>query len=200
MNRPVPPSRPRPRLLVLAGALVAVLTAVVAGLTVPASAATSPSCATTWGSLEKAGPAAHPGGHLVNVRAGEQACFDRLVVDVAGTTAFDAWHVGYVGQVTADPSGMPVPLRGGAFLLLTLQAPAHTPEGAPTYRPGNRSELVDVAGFRTFRQVALAGDFEGVSSIGLGVRGRLPFRVFTLAGIPGDATGTRVVVDVAHSW
>jgi hypothetical protein len=133
------------------------------------------------------------------VRSGEQACFDRLVLDVAGPSAFDAWHVRYVDRVTADGSGAPVPLRGGAFLEITMQAPAHTAAG-PTYRPADRAELVDVSGYRTFRQVAWAGDFEGVSSVGLGVRARTPFRVFTLPGIPGSANGTRVVVDVAHTW
>jgi hypothetical protein len=65
--------------------------------------------------------------------------------------------------------------------------------------PSSR-ELVPVTGFSTFRQVASAGSFEGVTSIGLGVRARLPFRVFTVTGIPGSANGVRVVVDVAHRW
>jgi hypothetical protein len=51
---------------------------------------------------------------------------------------------------------------------------------------------VNVSGYRTFRQVAWAGSFEGVTTVGLGTRARLPFRVFTLPG--------RVVVDVAHRW
>ena len=42
-----------------------------------------------------------------------------------------------------------------------------------------------------------AGSFEGYTSIGLGVRARLPFRVFMLDG-PG--TSSRLVVDVAHRW
>ncbi|BAS14136.1 conserved hypothetical protein [Arthrobacter sp. Hiyo8] len=45
--------------------------------------------------------------------------------------------------------------------------------------------------------MAFAGSFEGYTSLGLGVRARLPFRVFTLAG-PG--TGSRLVIDVAHMW
>jgi hypothetical protein len=51
---------------------------------------------------------------------------------------------------------------------------------------------VNVSGYRTFRQVAWAGSFEGQTNIGLGVRARLPFRVFTMPG--------RLVVDVAHLW
>ena len=58
-------------------------------------------------------------------------------------------------------------------------------------------ELLDPAGYRTFRHVAWAGSFEGQSTLGLGVRARLPFRVFLLDG-PG--TGSRMVVDVAHRW
>jgi hypothetical protein len=32
--------------------------------------------------------------------------------------------------------------------------------------------------------------------MGLGVRARLPFRAFTIQ----DATGSRLVIDVAHRW
>jgi hypothetical protein len=42
------------------------------------------------------------------------------------------------------------------------------------------------------RQLKLAGDFEGVVSFGLGLRGKHGFRVFRLS------RPSRVVVDVAH--
>jgi hypothetical protein len=54
-----------------------------------------------------------------------------------------------------------------------------------------------VTGYRTFRQVAFLGTFEGYTTIGLGVRARLPFRVQVLAG-PG--AGSRLVIDVGHRW
>ena len=69
--------------------------------------------------------------------------------------------------------------------------------GAATYQPANPAELVAVSGWQTFRQVAWAGSFEGYTTVGLGVRALLPFRVFVLDG-PGS--GSRVVVDVAHQW
>jgi hypothetical protein len=53
--------------------------------------------------------------------------------------------------------------------------------------------LPNVAGFSTFRSITNAGSFEGQTTYGLGVRARLPFRVFTIAGGHG-----RIVVDVAH--
>ncbi|MGX7730118.1 AMIN-like domain-containing (lipo)protein [Rhodococcus sp. 2H158] len=77
----------------------------------------------------------------------------------------------------ADGSGALVALRGGAYLEVIVLTPAYDASGNPPYRPGNRTELVNVAGHQTLRQV--------------------PFRVFTLDG-PGSAS--RVVLDVAHRW
>ena len=48
--------------------------------------------------------------------------------------------------------------------------------GVSTYHPANGNELVDVAGFRTLRQLVYGGSFEGYTTIGVGVRARLPFR------------------------
>lgn len=178
------------RLLVLL--LVAAFAAL--ALTVPAYAATTPFCGITWGSLPKQAGNSAPGGvgtELAGVRAGQHTCYDRLVLDVAGTTHVNSWRVQYVDAVRSDGSGAVVPLRGGAFLQLTVGA------NNDAFHPANPKELANVAGFSTFRQVASAGGSEGLSSVGLGVRARLPFRVLTLAG-PGNAV--RVVVDVAHAW
>jgi hypothetical protein len=53
-----------------------------------------------------------------------------------------------------------------------------------------------VTGFRTFRQVVSAGSFEGITTIGRGLRAKRPFRVLVLSG-PGR--GWRLVIDVAHT-
>ena len=82
-------------------------------------------------------------------------------------------------------------------LQITVNNPAYDENYQPTYSPANPLELRNVAGYRTFRQVVSAGTYEGYTSIGLGVRARLPFRVFVLDG-PG--TSSRLVVDVAHRW
>jgi hypothetical protein len=47
----------------------------------------------------------------------------------------------------------------------------------------------------TFRQVAWVELWESNSTLGLGARARLPFRVFVL-----DGPGSRLVIDVAHRW
>jgi len=174
--------------------LAAVLMAVGLGLLAPATAAADPYCGLVWGSLVKTDPAMSQ-AKVVNVRTGQHYCFDRLVIDLNGPVA--GYTVRYVPQVVQDGSGLPVPLRGQAFIQLTVNAPAYDDAGNPTYNPADKNELSNVTGYQTFRQVAWAGSFEGYSSLGLGVRARLPFRVLTL---PGPGTGSRLVVDVAHFW
>jgi hypothetical protein len=173
----------------------ALLAAATASAVVPAAAvATAPSCQNDWGSLTKV----HRGAglpHLTNVRAGRHTCFDRLVVDTDGK--IETYWVTYVPEVTSPGSGHPVPLRGGAKLEIAAEASAHDDNYVPTYNPTNNRELANVTGWRTFRQIAFAGTQHGTSTIGLGVRARLPFRVAILDG-PGS--GSRLVIDVAHSW
>jgi type 1 fimbria pilin len=159
------------------------------------------SCPRGWGSLPEVNnhvrsPLSKVPTAVVNVRSGRHACYDRLVIDLTGgVTGYD---VRYVSSVRQDGSGTLVPLRGGSRLQIVVRAPAYDVNtGKPTYAPRNQRELAAVAGYSTFRQVAYAGSFEGQTTIGLGVRARLPFRVFTLSG-PG--TGGRLVIDVAHRW
>lgn len=158
--------------------LVAVPAATGAG---PATAAT---CSTSWGSLAKSS-APMATGRVTGVRAGRHACFDRLVVDMTGRAP--GYDVRYVKTVRADGSGNPVPVAGGARLAVIARKGATSIPAMPS-----------VSGFTTFRQVRWAGAFEGQTTIALGVRARLPFRVFTVR----DATTnrSRLVVDVAHTW
>jgi hypothetical protein len=161
-----------------------------------ASRVAAPYCGITWGSLPKVDDH-YSGRPITNLRAGRHECYDRLVVDLGSGPGQVGYDVRYVDRVVADGSGATIPLAGGAFISATVRAPAHDAQGRPTYAPANPSRAVDVSGFSTFRQVAFAGTFEGQTLVGLGVRARLPFRVFVLAG-PG--TGARLVIDVAHHW
>ena len=69
--------------------------------------------------------------------------------------------------------------------------------GVATYphRPGDH--VAPVAGFKTLRDVVYGGSFEGQTTFAIGVRARLPFRIFVL---PSDTGGVRIVLDVAHRW
>jgi hypothetical protein len=184
------------RVAIIAATLAAAVAVPLTAATVATASTTAaaPYCGITWGSVTKQS-GGMPTGELRNVRAGRQACFDRLVFDFAGHPT--GYWVSYVDQVR--PPGEPgdsVPLRGGARLQITISL-AYGEGANATYQPANPAEVVDVTGWPTFRQVAWADTYEGEITVGLGVRARLPFRVFVLAG-PGS--GSRIVVDVAHRW
>lgn len=178
----------------LGAGLAALAVAAVPGLMGAGPAAASPYCGITWGSLAKADPDMSS-AHVTNVRTGQQPCYDRMVVDLAGKVA--GYSVHYVPVVTQDGSGFQIPVAGDADLQVVVTAPSYDQYGNLSYAPAAKAELSNVSGYQTFRQVVYAGSFEGQTGIGLGVRARLPFRVFILDG-PGG--GSRLVVDVAHRW
>jgi hypothetical protein len=151
---------------------------------------TTGSCAVSWGTGTKAvsradGPAT---AKTRNVRAGEHRCYDRLVIDL-GHGQQPGYRVRYVSQVVSGGSGNPIPLRGKAQLLVTVN------DNAVASYPAGAANLVSVSGFPVLRQVAGAGSFEGVTDIGVGVKGKRPFRVRLL---PGPGRDSRLVIDVAH--
>lgn len=178
--------------LLIAGLGLAPAAPAVAAPAVAAPA--SPYCGITWGSVADS-HSTMSSAQITNARAGQQTCYDRLVIDLRGQVR--GYDVRYVGAVYTEGQGKHVPLSGAADLQVIVRAPAYNSSGTATYRPSSRTHAVDVSGYRTFRQVAYLGSFEGQTSFGLGVRARLPFRTFILDG-PG--TSSRLVIDVAHRW
>ncbi|MGV1005679.1 MAG: AMIN-like domain-containing (lipo)protein [Candidatus Nanopelagicales bacterium] len=174
-----------------AAGLALALAAAVGPVAPPAQAA---KCSLGWSSTAKSAGAMRA-AQLTGVRAGRQACYDRLVIDLRGMQ-LTGYHVSYVSSVRAEGSGKKVPLRGAADLQIVVRAPAYDSAGKPTYTPADPKNLRNVADFATFRQVAWAGSFEGQTTIGLGVRAKLPFRVMRI----DDGATSRLVVDVAHNW
>jgi hypothetical protein len=181
---------------ILSAWLTAIIMALGLGLLAPGPAsATTSYCGLAWTSLAKSNQAMSAAS-VTNIRSGQHPCFDRLVIDLKGKAA--GYNVRYVSKVVQDGSGLPIKLRGGAFLQVTAHSPSYDSKtGKATYVPANRSEVTNVSTYKSFRQVAWAGSFEGHTTLGLGVRARLPFKVYTLAG-PGN--GTKLVIDVAHQW
>ena len=173
-----------------AAVLSVLVLAVVAVLVGAPGATAAPGCSTRWGSTPEDASSGSD-GLLTGVRAGRHTCFDRLVLDVSGTAR--GYVVRYVDEVRRDGSGEVVPVRGGARLSVTVTAP---PRPTDSWFRTDGS-LCDTTRYRTFRDVRWAGGFEGSSTVGLGVRARLPFRVSV---VPGPGSGSRLVVDVAHRW
>jgi hypothetical protein len=128
-----------------------------------------------------------PTPRLIDIRTGMHPAYDRVVFELKrGAPGFD---VRYVKNVRQDGSGNVLNLRGDANIMVRLTpADAHDRDGHPTY-DGPHRILTD---YPNLREVRFAGDFEAMVSIGLGLRHKAGFRVFTLHN------PTRIVVDVAH--
>lgn len=178
------------RLLVLV--LGVVMCTALMPLATAGAARDTPYCGIRWGSGEKAAGPSNSASKIVNARVGKHACFDRLVIDLQGTSGV-GYVVRYVNPLTQMASGQVIPLAGGAKIEIIVRAPAYTDNGTPTY-PTRTKPIPSVRGFRTFRDLKYGVSFEGLTQFGLGVAGRLPFTV-TRLGNP-----RRVVIDVAHRW
>lgn len=158
--------------------------------------AAAPYCGITWGSADKAsGPLST--APVLGVKTGRYACWDRVVFEFTGTAK--GYAVRYRSQVTTEGQGVDlVPYTaGGAFLWVTLLAPAYTATGSPSYSARTGDHVVNVLPYSTLRDVVYGGSFEGYTTFAVGVRTRLPFRVTLLSG-PG--THSRIALDVAHRW
>lgn len=189
-------SRTLRHLLTVVLALTAVVLPVVAVTTPTPTPVAAASCTTPWGStpeeVRQLGRAP-----VTAVRTGRHDCYDRVVFDLSGPAS--GYHVEYVDHVTQDGSGTVLDVPGGARLLVNVNHPAYDDAGNPTIAPVPTAggQIADVGGYDTLRSVVYGGSFEGTTVFGVGVRARLPFRVLTV-DVPG--AGSRLVVDVAHSW
>jgi hypothetical protein len=122
---------------------------------------------------------------LVAVRAAHHDGFDRVTFEFRSGPP--GWRVGYVAEITGLGSGQRVPVQGLAFLSVLFDpANAHTEAGVPTWHGPRLTPRLP-----SLRQVVLADDFEAQLAFGLGLSGRVGFRVMELTGPP------RVAVDVA---
>lgn len=179
---------------VFAGAVVAtatLATAASAGTAAPAAA----SCTIHWGSLPKSGGPLHA-APLIAARTSQHRCYDQVVFEFNGRA--DGYRVRYGDPVTQAGFAMAPYMAGGALLTVVLLDPANNIQtGAITYAHRSGDHVANVLRDRTLRDVMYGGSFEGYTTFGVGVRARLPFRVFVLSG-PG--THTRIVLDIAHRW
>jgi hypothetical protein len=171
---------------------LASLISFIVAASIPITANAAPYCGITWGSGAKSSGPSYSSHQLTNIRTGRHDCFDRMVFDLNGSAS--GYDVRYVSNVYTEGEGALVPLAGGAKLQIILRAAAYNNAYQPTYPGRDNQPLpgVNLSGYQTFRQAKFAGSFEGQTTVGLGVRAQLPFRVFK--------EGNRVVLDVAHRW
>lgn len=162
--------------------IAAVVLLAAAGAAVPGRAGATPAarrCATATGG------SAGVLGHITDVRVGRHPTFDRLVVEFRGHRLP---HYSVDPQPSSDfrldPSNRRVSLRGSAGIRLVF---SHS-TGVGTY-----SGPIDFrTGFPELREARRLGDFEAVTSWGLGLAHSDCGTVSTLRD------PRRLVLDVAH--
>jgi hypothetical protein len=118
--------------------------------------------------------------------AGHQG-YDRVVIDLDGD--IPGYTVRWVDELVQDGSGERFPVKGGAYLQVTLTpANAHIDDGTPTWTGGPvfRTDLANV------KNVVRTGDFEAVVGVGVVLDRRAGFRVLE------QKSPNRLVIDVAH--
>ena len=126
---------------------------------------------------------------LVAVRAAHSGGVDRVVFEFRGGLPAQR-QVGYVDRLFADGSGRRVHVAGRALLRVRFEpAQAHRDDGSSTRAP--RRVAFPLPNVLT---AVRAGDFEGVTTYGLGLAKRRPVRVTTLQEPP------RVVVGVGAGF
>jgi len=134
-------------------------------------------------------PVAPPTPVLVAVRAAHRDGADRVVFEFRGSLPSKR-QVGYVDRLFADGSGRRVRVAGQALLRVRFEpAQAHTDDGSPTAAPRRVAYALP-----NVMTAVRAGDFEAVTTYGLGLARRTPFRVTTLQAPP------RVVVEVGAGF
>lgn len=126
---------------------------------------------------------------LTRVRVGRHRGFDRVVFQFDGGRP--AYHIGYRGVAVKGGSGQPIALLGTTALQVGLGA--HSVDlsaaGFPTtFRPTRAL----TPRYPALRQVRYGGEFEGLATFGVGLRGRSGFRVLELRN------PTRLAIDIAH--
>jgi hypothetical protein len=156
----------------------------------PQGVIAAPYCGITWGSARKrAGTLRTP--QLVKVVTSRNTCWDRTVFEFDG--AVNGYDVLYSTTVATEGEGLNLApyVAGAAKLAVSLRAPAWD------YPRATGDHAANVVRYRTLRDVMYGGSFEGYTTFAVGVRAKLPFRVFVAAG-PG--THSRIIIDVAHLW
>jgi hypothetical protein len=124
---------------------------------------------------------------LVAIRAAHHPGFDRIVFQFAGGLP-TGQRVEYVDVLRGDGSGLPIPVAGRAILSASFDgAQAHDSQG-PTVSARKAFALPNI--MATVR----AGDFEAVTTYGIGLAKRTPFTVSRLHN------PSRVVIDVRASF
>lgn len=125
---------------------------------------------------------------LVGIRAAHHPGYDRIVFDFKGGLPAKR-RAAYVSELVGDASGLPVRIAGRAILRVSFdQARAHNASGTSTAPARIAFRLPNIM------TAVRSGDFEAVTSYGVGLAKRTTFHMFTLRN------PYRVVVDIRAAF
>ena len=131
--------------------------------------------------------AAPPNPTLVTIRAAHHPGFDRIVFQFRGGLPAGR-QVRYVARLVSDAKGDPIPVPGRALLRVRFSpADAHDATG-PT------APLARAYALPNIMKVQRAGDFEAVTTYGVGLAKRTSVHTFTLSG------PSRFVIDIRAAF
>jgi hypothetical protein len=143
---------------------------------------------------------------LVKVAVGshenEQPAYDRI--SFTFTTAFPSYDILWVSSLVADGSGKTVPIAGDGIVRIRFrQAQAHDESGSSTVL----SSPSPHPGYLAVDSYAVAGDFEGVITVGVGSfrtihesNAEVPVRAIEVTQTDGDGRYRYVVaIDIQTS-
>lgn len=147
-----------------------------------------------FGTTGTQGTALPPGQQLSSIygsalRTGRQPCFDRVVLEFAGTGTQPGWRSTLGSTLVNSETGGPVSpaLRGSAFIDVVFGAWS---TGEPLGQPASQPKQILPSGYPALREVRQLEAFEGVSRLGIGLDAPRPYRVTWLEN------PWRLVVDV----
>lgn len=124
---------------------------------------------------------------LVDIRAAHHPGFDRIVFEFRGGVP-SGRQVRYVDRLVGDASGLPVPIAGQAILQVRLEpAQAHN-----TLRQTVPQRMAFP--LPTIMTAARSGDFEAVTTYGIGLAKRSRYHIATLRH------PDRLVIDIAANF
>lgn len=125
---------------------------------------------------------------LTGIRTGAHPTFDRIVLDLSGPLPQVSSRL--VEELIQDGSGNIEWLTGAAFAEVhATPAQAHDEAGQPSFAGPRKLRTGNLANVMA---VSITGDFEGVVSLGIGMRKQTWVRAFTLTA------PSRVVIDVGR--
>ncbi len=125
---------------------------------------------------------------LTRIRTGVHPTVDRIVLDLSGPRPQVSSR--FVDELVQDGSGNVEWLTGAAFAEVhATPAQAHDEVGHPSFEGPRKFRTPNLTNVMA---VAITGDYEGVLSVGVGMRKQTWIKAFTLTG------PTRVVIDVGR--